>query len=111
MPRRSLLPLLASLLLAASPAGAADPAAPAPGPGGASDRPMLHGELTLSLRVTGVRADGYHLIDAEMVSVSLHDVLTVDPDGDGLGATGTYADGVPLDGSNLVGRALRSQTT
>ena len=27
-----------------------------------------HAKLTLSLRVTGVRDDGYHLIDAEMVS-------------------------------------------
>ena len=35
-------------------------------------------KLTLSLRVTGVRSDGYHLIDAEMVSLSLHDVLTID---------------------------------
>ncbi len=28
-------------------------------------------KLTLSLRVTGVRPDGYHLIDAEMVSLDL----------------------------------------
>ena len=34
-------------------------------------------KLTLSLRVTGVRADGYHLIDAEMVSLDLADELTV----------------------------------
>ena len=34
-------------------------------------------KLTLSLRVTGVRADGYHLIDAEMVSLDLHDTLTI----------------------------------
>ncbi|MDQ1424937.1 MAG: hypothetical protein QOD72_2435, partial [Acidimicrobiaceae bacterium] len=25
-------------------------------------------KLTVSLRVTGVRADGYHLLDAEMVT-------------------------------------------
>ena len=30
-------------------------------------------KLTRSLRVTGVRADGYHLIDAEMVSLDLAD--------------------------------------
>ena len=41
-------------------------------------------KLTLSLRITGVRADGYHLIDAEMVTLSLHDLLTIDPDGDGV---------------------------
>jgi 16S rRNA (adenine1518-N6/adenine1519-N6)-dimethyltransferase len=49
-------------------------------PGGA---PMIstlhaHAKLTLSLRVTGLRTDGYHDIDAEMVSLDLHDVLTVD---------------------------------
>ena len=28
-------------------------------------------KLTLSLRVTGVRDDGYHLIDAEMVTLDV----------------------------------------
>jgi 4-diphosphocytidyl-2-C-methyl-D-erythritol kinase len=32
-------------------------------------------KLTLSLRVAGVRADGYHLLDAEMVSLDLGDEL------------------------------------
>ena len=32
-------------------------------------------KLTLDLTVTGVRDDGYHLLDAEMVSVDLTDVL------------------------------------
>ena len=32
-------------------------------------------KLTLSLRITGVRADGYHLVDAEMVSLDLADTL------------------------------------
>jgi 4-diphosphocytidyl-2-C-methyl-D-erythritol kinase len=40
-------------------------------------------KLTLSLRVTGVRADGYHLLDAEMVSLDLADELTFS-DGTGL---------------------------
>ena len=35
-------------------------------------------KLTLSLRVIGVRADGYHLLDAEMVSLDLADTLTFD---------------------------------
>jgi 4-diphosphocytidyl-2-C-methyl-D-erythritol kinase len=64
-------------------------------------------KLTLSLRVTGVRADGMHLIDAEMVSLSLHDVLTVDPDGAGVTLTGRYAAGVPVDDGNIVAKALR----
>ena len=33
-------------------------------------------KLTVSLHVTGVRDDGYHLIDAEMVSLDLADELT-----------------------------------
>ncbi|MCH7790128.1 MAG: 4-(cytidine 5'-diphospho)-2-C-methyl-D-erythritol kinase, partial [Acidobacteria bacterium] len=30
-------------------------------------------KLTMSLRVLGVRHDGLHLIEAEMVTLSLHD--------------------------------------
>ncbi len=63
-------------------------------------------KLTLSLRITGVRDDGYHLIDAEMVTLSFADELVIDEGGDELSATGPYADGVPLDDSNLVRRAL-----
>jgi len=65
-----------------------------------------HAKLTLGLRITGVRSDGYHLIDAEMVSLDLHDVLTVTPGRSGLTASGPFADGMPLDDSNLVTRAL-----
>lgn len=64
-------------------------------------------KLTLSLRLTGVRADGYHLIDAEMISISLFDIVTVDPDRTGVTATGPFADGVPTDATNLVAKALR----
>ena len=68
---------------------------------------VLHApaKLTLSLRITGVRDDGYHLIDAEMVSLDLHDVLEVDPDGDGVRVV---RDGVEVDASpdDLVVRAL-----
>jgi 4-diphosphocytidyl-2-C-methyl-D-erythritol kinase len=63
-------------------------------------------KLTCSLRVTGVRADGYHLIDAEMVSVDLCDTLTI-RDGDGLELRGAGAD-VPAGDDNLVWRALRA---
>jgi len=59
-------------------------------------------KLTVSLRITGVRDDGYHLIDAEMVSLDLADTLTIS-DGDGLDATGFQ---VPTDERNLVRRAL-----
>jgi 4-diphosphocytidyl-2-C-methyl-D-erythritol kinase len=63
-------------------------------------------KLTLSLRVTGVRDDGYHLIDAEMVTLDLHDTVTIEPGGTGVTITGPYADGVPTDDRNLAVRAL-----
>ena len=64
-------------------------------------------KLTLSLSVVGVRHDGYHLVDAEMVAVNLTDGLEVS-DGDGLEVVAV--DGgleVLEDGENLVARALR----
>jgi 4-diphosphocytidyl-2-C-methyl-D-erythritol kinase len=64
-------------------------------------------KLTWTLRVTGRRADGYHLIDAEMVSLDLADELVVRPGGSGIEVIGPYAEGVPRDESNLVARALR----
>jgi 4-diphosphocytidyl-2-C-methyl-D-erythritol kinase len=39
-------------------------------------------KLTLSLRITGVRDDGYHLIDAEMVTLDLADTLLFGPGDD-----------------------------
>jgi 4-diphosphocytidyl-2-C-methyl-D-erythritol kinase len=61
-------------------------------------------KLTLSLRVTGVRDDGLHLIDAEMVTLDLADRLEIDPGGDGV----VMADGSPPPGGDddLVVRAL-----
>ena len=70
-----------------------------------------HAKLTLGLRITGVRDDGYHLIDAEMVSLDLHDLVTLTPGGRGLGASGPFCDGIPLDDTNLVARALRMADT
>jgi 4-diphosphocytidyl-2-C-methyl-D-erythritol kinase len=72
-------------------------------------------KLTLSLRITGVRSDGYHLIDAEMVSLDLSDTLDIGP-GDGLElalqpsvARHTESDTLAIPGTedNLVARALR----
>ena len=63
-------------------------------------------KLTLDLRITEVLDNGYHLIDAEMVTVDLHDTLWLDPDGSGLTMVGAGAD-VPLDDDNLVARALQ----
>lgn len=61
-------------------------------------------KLTVSLRIIGVRDDGYHLLDAEMVSLDLADELTF-ASGSGLAVVGGSPD-VPVDDDNLVSRAL-----
>jgi 4-diphosphocytidyl-2-C-methyl-D-erythritol kinase len=67
-------------------------------------------KLTLSLRITGTRPDGYHLIDAEMVTLDLGDELRLSP-GDDLVAvdaiSGEQLDIGPRE-SNLITRALCS---
>ena len=67
-------------------------------------------KLTVTLQVTGVRPDGYHLLDAEMVSIDLADELEFAA-GSGLEvvdelAAGTLA--LPAAADNLVTRALRA---
>ncbi len=62
-------------------------------------------KLTLSLRILGTRDDGYHLIEAEMVSIDLVDTLRF-TSGDGLAVVDGGPD-IPLDEGNLVVRALR----
>ena len=69
-----------------------------------------HAKLTLNLRVTGVRDDGYHLIDAEMASLAIADSLSIAERTDGessLRIDGTYAGGIDPDADNLVMKALR----
>jgi 4-diphosphocytidyl-2-C-methyl-D-erythritol kinase len=56
---------------------------------------LAYAKLTRSLRVVGVRADGMHLIDAEMVTLDFCDLLRVESGG---------ANDLPP--SNLVSRAL-----
>ena len=64
-------------------------------------------KLTVSLRMTGVRPDGYHLIDAEMVTLDLHDTLEIS-EGDGLDIVGPAGtERIGPDDDNLVRRALR----
>ena len=76
---------------------------------------LARAKLTLSLRITGVRADGYHLLDSEMVTLDLADRLTFGEGDDlvvtGLGASGGAGAGagtgaVPEGPENLVRRAL-----
>lgn len=69
-------------------------------------------KLTLSLRLVGLRADGYHLIDSEMVALDLADELVVGPPTGGgtltiedlTGGGGLTVPGGP---DNLVAQALR----
>ena len=73
------------------------------------NRILAPAKLTLSLAVTGVRADGYHELRSEMVSLSLSDELTFRA---GRGLTleadpGTRAEALAADeDSNLITRAL-----
>ena len=65
-------------------------------------------KLTRTLRVTGVRNDGLHLIDAEMVTVDLYDELEIAPGGETVRFVDEKNGGVPLDidaTDNLVTRA------
>lgn len=65
-------------------------------------------KLTVSLRVVDVRADGYHLIDAEMVTLDVVDTLFVSA-GDGLEIVDECGDGMAVDigDDNLIHRALK----
>ena len=80
-------------------------------------RLLAPAKLTLSLRITGIRSDGYHLIDAEMVTLDLCDEIIVHPSPEPSveivpvtvahgGAVTTPDWDIPTDGSNLVNRAL-----
>ncbi len=74
-------------------------------------------KLTRNLEVVGVRNDGYHLIRSEMVSLDLADEICIDPNlQEGfeltdeiawLNATGATPPAIPVDGDNLVQKALR----
>lgn len=64
-------------------------------------------KLTLSLRVTGVRPDRYHEIDAEMVTLDLADELRIGP-GDSLEVVAGTGLAVPVGDDNLVRQALRA---
>lgn len=71
---------------------------------------LAHAKLTVSLKITGVRDDGYHLLDAEMVSLDLADIvelgvgngLMVEERVGGLGSPCAVGGG----DDNLVRRAL-----
>jgi len=77
--------------------------------GGSVRKVLAPAKLTVSLRVTGVRPDGYHELDAEMLTLSLSDELLVDEGGSGLVVDvepGSRSGGLPGPGQNLVEQAL-----
>ena len=66
-------------------------------------------KLTVSLKVVARRVDGYHDIDAEMVTLDLFDRLVVDPARSGVevvAAPGARAEALTCGPDNLVPRAL-----
>ena len=67
-------------------------------------------KLTLSLHVTGTRADGYHELDALVVAVSEpRDELLIRPaPTTTISVTGPNAEGVPTDDTNLAVRAAHA---
>ena len=65
-------------------------------------------KVNLTLRVTGRRADGYHLLDSLVVFAGVGDRLEVRPaNGLSLAVAGPFAEGVPDGAGNLVLRAAR----
>jgi 4-diphosphocytidyl-2-C-methyl-D-erythritol kinase len=93
------------------PARGAPAARPVSGTSGAGSAEVLvaPAKLTVSLRVLGPRADGYHEIEAEMVALDLHDVLEVVRGGAGIEIVakgGTRVEAVPAGADNIVQRAL-----
>ncbi len=63
-------------------------------------------KLTRSLRVVGIRDDGMHLIEAEMVSLNFGDDIRIEGDAEGFVILGDFSQGVPLDSENLVKKTL-----
>jgi 4-diphosphocytidyl-2-C-methyl-D-erythritol kinase len=63
-------------------------------------------KINLALHVTGRRADGYHLLESLVVFTRFGDRVTGEPaDADAFATRGPFADGLPVDGGNLVLKA------
>ena len=66
-------------------------------------------KINLSLRVTGRRSDGYHLLDSVVAFADVGDLLTFEPaDEFSLRITGPFAADLAADKDNLVMRAAHS---
>lgn len=63
-------------------------------------------KINLTLHVTGQREDGYHLLDSLVMFADIGDRIKLKAaDTLKLAVSGPMADGVPVDGSNIVARA------
>ena len=91
---------------------------PGSDPAAARDRAVTltaPAKLNLNLRITGRRADGYHLLDSVVVFTEFGDRLTIrrtrdpDLDGDRLNITGPFSRDMPaLDADNICLRAVQA---
>lgn len=83
-----------------------------PNEGAGCLRALARAKLTLSLRVTGRRPDGYHELEALVVSIrDPHDVLTIQlhpTPGTWLSTSGPAAGGIPAGRNNLDNLAARA---
>jgi len=68
---------------------------------------LAHAKLTWDLEIIGRSEGGYHELRSEMTTISLHDVLFVDENGDHLQVLSPFATEVATDEDNLIVRALR----
>lgn len=69
-------------------------------------RAIARAKINLCLHLTGLRADGYHLLESLVVFADFGDLLEVAPsDQLSLTVSGPFAAGVPTDGRNLVLKA------
>lgn len=73
---------------------------------------MACAKVNLTLRITGKRVDGYHLLDSLICFAAFGDRLTVtsnnEDTGIALDVVGPFAAGVPTDGRNLVLQAAKA---
>lgn len=69
---------------------------------------LARAKINLTLHVTGLRADGYHLLDSLVCFADMGDTLDFREAAElSLTVEGRFAQGVPTDESNLVLRAAR----
>ncbi len=67
-----------------------------------------HAKINLTLHVTGVRQDGYHLLDSMVMFTTVGDIISVQPANDlSLTIDGPFADGLSAGPDNLVLRAAQ----